>query len=185
MLRRSFASVAEWEAWLQDDPPAEGVWLLTPRRGSGAPGISHAQALESALCFGWIDAQKGKGDESYSCQRFMPRTKRSMWSKVNREKALALIESGRMREAGLAEVERAKADGRWDAAYDPMSRSTVPDDLAAALEEAGGRAFFDALDSRNRYAILHRVQTAKKSETRAARIAKFAAMCAAGERIYP
>jgi uncharacterized protein YdeI (YjbR/CyaY-like superfamily) len=185
MEQRYFATQAEWEAWLDDDPPADGVWLLTPRRGSGAPGISHAQALEVALCFGWIDAQKGKGDESYSCQRFMPRTKRSMWSKVNREKAEALIASGAMRPAGLAEVERAKADGRWDAAYDPSSRATVPEELAQALEQTGGRAFFDALDSRNRYAILHRVQTAKKPETRAARIAKFAAMCAAGERIHP
>jgi uncharacterized protein YdeI (YjbR/CyaY-like superfamily) len=183
-MRRAFASRAEWEAWLEDEPPADGVWLLMPRRGSGAPGISHAEALEAALRFGWIDAQKGQGDELHSCQRFMPRTKRSMWSKVNREKAEALMASGAMRPQGLAEVERAKADGRWDAAYDPPSRATVPEDLAAALEESGGRAFFDALDGRNRYAILHRVQTAKKPETRAARIVKFAAMCASGERIH-
>jgi uncharacterized protein YdeI (YjbR/CyaY-like superfamily) len=184
-MRRAFASRAEWEAWLEDDPPADGVWLLMPRRGSGATGISHAEALEVALCFGWIDAQKGTGDEHYSCQRFVARGRRSMWSKINREKAEALIASGAMRPAGLAEVERAKADGRWDAAYDPPSRATVPDDLAAALDAApGARDFFAALDGRNRYAILHRVQTAKKPETRAARIARFAAMCAAGERIY-
>src|ERR1700754_32741 len=184
-MKRAFASRAEWEAWLDDEPPADGVWLLMPRRGSGAPGISHAEALEVALCFGWIDAQKGTGDELHSCQRFMPRTKRSMWSKVNREKAEALIAGGAMRPQGLAEVERAKAEGRWEAAYHPPSRATVPEDLAAALAALpGARAFFDALDSRNRYAILHRVQTAKKPETRPARIAKFAAMFAAGERIY-
>nr|WP_231379248.1 YdeI/OmpD-associated family protein [Candidatus Solirubrobacter pratensis] len=185
LMRRYFASRQELEAWLEDDPPAEGVWVLFPRARSGAPGISHAEALEAALCFGWIDAQKGVGDETHWCQRFMPRTKRSIWSKVNRAKAEALIASGAMRPSGLAEVERAKADGRWDGAYDAASTATVPDDLAEALEGAGGRAFFDALNSRNRYAILHRVQTAKKPETRARRIGKFAAMCAAGERIYP
>jgi uncharacterized protein YdeI (YjbR/CyaY-like superfamily) len=185
LMRRPFVSREEWEAWLEDDPPAEGVWLLFPRAKSGIPGITHAEALEVALCFGWIDAQKGTGTETHSCQRFMPRARRSMWSKVNRAKAEALIASGAMRPAGLAEVERAKADGRWDAAYDAMSAATVSDDLADALREAGGREFFDALDSRNRYAILHRVQTAKKPETRARRIEKFAAMCAAGERIYP
>jgi uncharacterized protein YdeI (YjbR/CyaY-like superfamily) len=184
-MKRAFASREAWEAWLEDEPPADGVWLLMPRRGSGATGISHAEALEGALCFGWIDAQKDAGDELHSCQRFMPRTRRSMWSKVNREKAEALIARGAMRPQGLAEVERAKADGRWEAAYDPPSRASVPDDLAEALAALpGAREFFDALDSRNRYAILHRVQTAKKPETRAARIVKFAAMCASGERIY-
>jgi uncharacterized protein YdeI (YjbR/CyaY-like superfamily) len=184
-MDRAFSSRAEWEAWLADDPPAEGVWLLIGRVGSGVESITHAEALETALCFGWIDAQKSGGDETHWRQRFMPRTARSRWSKVNRAKAEALIASGAMRPAGLAEVERAKADGRWEAAYDAMSTSTLPDDLAAALEQAGGREFFDALDSRNRYSILHRVQTAVKAETRARRIEKFAKMCAAGERIYP
>ncbi len=184
-MDRAFASRDEWEAWLEDDPPADGVWLLIPRAGSGVPGLTHPEALEAALCFGWIDAQKSGGNETHWRQRFMPRTARSRWSKVNRAKAEALIASGAMRPRGLAEVERAKADGRWDAAYDAQSTATVPDDLAAALEEAGGREFFDALDSRNRYAILHRVQTAAKPETRARRIGKFAAMCAAEERIYP
>jgi uncharacterized protein YdeI (YjbR/CyaY-like superfamily) len=183
-MRRAFATRREWEAWLEDDPPADGVWMLFPRAKSGVPGITHAEALEVALCFGWIDAQKGVGDETHWCQRFMPRTRRSIWSKVNRGKAEALMASGDMRPGGLAEVERAKADGRWEAAYDAASTATLPDDLAAALEESGGRGFFDGLDSRNRYAILHRVQTAKKAETRARRIEKFAAMCAAGERIY-
>jgi uncharacterized protein YdeI (YjbR/CyaY-like superfamily) len=183
-MERAFASRGEWEAWLEDDPPAEGVWLLIARAGSGIESVTHADALEVALCFGWIDAQKGGGDETHWRQRFMPRTARSRWSKVNRAKAEALIASGAMRPAGLAEVERAKADGRWDAAYDAQSTATVPEDLAAALEAAGARAFFDALESRNRYAILHRVQTAAKAQTRARRIEKFAKMCAAGERIY-
>jgi uncharacterized protein YdeI (YjbR/CyaY-like superfamily) len=184
-VRRAFASREQWEAWLEDDPPSDGVWMLFPRARSGVPGITHAAALEVALCFGWIDAQKSVGDETHWCQRFMPRTRRSMWSKINRTKAEALIASGAMRPAGLAEIERAKADGRWGAAYDAASTASVPGDLSAALEDAGGREFFEALDSRNRYAILHRVQTAKKPETRTRRIAKFAAMCAAGERIYP
>jgi uncharacterized protein YdeI (YjbR/CyaY-like superfamily) len=164
----------------------DGVWIRFARRGSGIPSVTHAEALELALCYGWIDAQRGKGDETHYVQRFVPRRARSKWSKINRAKAEALIASGAMQPAGLAEVERARADGRWDAAYDPPSTSTVPDDLAAELAaRPAARAFFDGLDSRNRYAILHRLQDAKRPETRARRLAKFVAMLEAGERIHP
>ncbi len=186
--QREFASRAAWEAFLaaEHDRSPEGVWIRFARRGSGIPSVTHAEALEAALCHGWIDAQMGKGDETHYVQRFMPRRARSKWSKVNRAKAEALIASGAMQPAGLAEVERARADGRWAAAYDPQSTSVVPDDLAAELAgRPAARAFFDALDSRNRYAILHRLQDAKRPETRARRLAKFVAMLEAGERIHP
>jgi uncharacterized protein YdeI (YjbR/CyaY-like superfamily) len=164
----------------------DGVWIRFARRGSGIPSVTHDEALEVALCYGWIDAQVGKGDETHYVQRFVPRRARSKWSKVNRGKAEALIESGAMQPAGLAEVERARADGRWDAAYDPQSTSKVPDDLAAELAaRPAAREFFAGLDSRNRYAILHRLQDAKRPETRARRLAKFVAMLEAGERIHP
>jgi uncharacterized protein YdeI (YjbR/CyaY-like superfamily) len=185
---REFASPAEWEAFLaahHADTP-DGVWIRFARRGSGIPSVTHDEALEAALCYGWIDAQVGKGDETHYVQRFCPRRARSKWSKVNRAKAEALIASGAMQPAGLAEVERAKADGRWDAAYDPQSTSVVPDDLAAELAtRPAAAAFFASLDSRNRYAILHRLQDAKRPETRARRLAKFVAMLEAGERIHP
>jgi uncharacterized protein YdeI (YjbR/CyaY-like superfamily) len=184
----TFASPADWEAWLaahHADTP-DGVWIRFARRGSGIASVTHAEALELALCYGWIDAQVGKGDETHYVHRFMPRRPRSRWSKVNRAKAEALIAAGRMQPAGLAAIEQAKADGRWDAAYDPPSTSTIPDDLAAELAARPlARAFFEALDSRNRYAILHRLQDAKRPETRARRLAKFVAMLEAGERIHP
>jgi uncharacterized protein YdeI (YjbR/CyaY-like superfamily) len=137
------------------------------------------------LCFGWIDGQSKRVDERFYVQKFTPRRPRSTWSKVNREKVAALEAAGRMRPAGRAEVERAKADGRWDAAYDSPATATVPDDLAAALEAGGVAEAFAALDGQNRYAILYRVQTAKKPETRARRIETFVAMLAAGEKLHP
>jgi uncharacterized protein YdeI (YjbR/CyaY-like superfamily) len=183
-----FASRAAWEAWLDAahaDTP-DGVWIEFARRGSGIPSVTHAEALELALGYGWIDAQKGEGDETHYVQRFVPRRPRSRWSKVNRAAAEALIASGAMRPAGLAEVERARADGRWDAAYDSPRTATVPDDLAAELaSRPAAREFFESLESRNRYAILYRLQDAKKPETRARRLAKFVAMLEAGERIHP
>jgi uncharacterized protein YdeI (YjbR/CyaY-like superfamily) len=139
-----------------------------------------------ALAFGWIDARRNRLDGSWFLQRFCPRRPRSKWSKVNRERATRLIEEGRMRPAGLREVERAKADGRWDAAYDAQSKATVPDDLRLALDEnEAARDLFDTLDSRNRYAILYRIQDAKKPETRARRIEKYVQMLGRGEKIYP
>jgi uncharacterized protein YdeI (YjbR/CyaY-like superfamily) len=184
---RAFASADEWEAWLRahhDSTP--GVWIKFARKGSGIPTVTYPEALHAALCFGWIDGQARGGDESFYLQRFTPRRSRSIWSKRNRDFATALIDSGRMQPAGLREVERAKADGRWDAAYDAPSTATVPADLQAALDANPAAAdFFAGLKGQNRYAVLHRVQTAKKPETRARRIEKFVAMLARGETLHP
>ncbi|SFU98583.1 Uncharacterized conserved protein YdeI, YjbR/CyaY-like superfamily, DUF1801 family [Polaromonas sp. YR568] len=163
-----------------------GLWLQIAKKDSGLASITHAEALEAALCYGWIDGQRNSMDEQYFLQKFTPRRARSTWSKVNCAKALALIESGDMQPAGLAEVERAKADGRWDAAYDAQSKMTVPDDLAALLKKSvKAKTFFESLDSRNRFAILFRLQTAKRSETRERRLAKFFEMLKRSEKIYP
>ncbi|CAL9287698.1 YdeI/OmpD-associated family protein [Streptomyces sp. SudanB66_2053] len=183
-----FETQEEFEAWLEEHQgDAEGLWLRIPRKGSGLPGIDYATALESALCFGWIDGHKRSLDETHWVQRFTPRRARSRWSAVNRQKAIELIERGRMRPAGLREVERAREDGRWEAAYASQRTAVVPEDLRAALDAAPGEAreFFEGLDSRNRYAILHRVEEAKRAGTRAARIEKFVAMLARGEKLYP
>jgi uncharacterized protein YdeI (YjbR/CyaY-like superfamily) len=181
------ASQADWEAWLDTQhAKSRGVWIKIAKKATGIPSVTHAEALVGALCYGWIDGQRVGFDEAYFLQKFTPRRAKSGWSRVNREKALELIASGRMRPAGLREVERAKADGRWDAAYEPQSAITVPEDLQRELDaNPGAQAFFATLDSRNRYAILYRIQTAKRAETRAARIQKFVAMLAQGQKIYP
>jgi uncharacterized protein YdeI (YjbR/CyaY-like superfamily) len=183
----TFASRAEWEPWLAaEHETSSGVWLKLAKKGSGVASISHAEAVEVALCYGWIDGQAQSVDENYWLQRFTPRTARSKWSKRNRARAIQLIERGEMKPAGLREVERAMADGRWDAAYDAPSTATVPDDLRRALERNRvAREFFETLDSRNRYAILHRIQDAKRPETRARRIAKFVEMLNEGQKLYP
>ncbi|MGW4563917.1 YdeI/OmpD-associated family protein [Streptomyces sp. NPDC004561] len=182
-----FATQEAWEEWLEENhADVTGVWLKIPRKDSGLGGVDYAGALESALCYGWIDGQKKKLDERHWLQRFTPRRPGSKWSQVNRQKATALIERGRMRPAGLREVEKARADGRWEAAYAGQSSATVPDDLRAALDAVPeAAAFFTTLDGHNRYAILHRVQDAKKPETRAARIAKFVAMLAEHRKLHP
>jgi uncharacterized protein YdeI (YjbR/CyaY-like superfamily) len=157
---------------------------IAKTRASSA-SITYAQAIDAALSWGWIDGQKGKLDDAWWLQRFTPRKAKSPWSKINRAKAEALIAAGSMEPPGLAEVERAKCDGRWERAYDGASSSSVPADLAAALaRNARALAFFETLDGANRYAILYRVQTAKKPETRAERIARFVAMCARHETIH-
>ena len=182
-----FASQRSWETWLRKHhESSDGVWLLIAKSGADSPTVGYAEALETALCFGWIDGQKKGLDARHWLQRFTPRRARSIWSKSNRAKALALIEQGRMQPAGVREVERAQADGRWDDAYDSPSTATVPPDLQAALDtDANAKAFFDALDGANRYAVLWRVQTAKKAETRAKRIAQFVAMLARHEKLHP
>ena len=148
--------------------------------------MTHAEALESALCYGWIDGQRNRFDDVWFLQRFTPRRSRSNWSKVNCGKAEQLIEEGRMQPAGLREVERARADGRWDAAYDAPSTATVPPDLQQALDEnPAAAAFFATLNSQNRFAILYRIHDAKKPETRARRIEKFVAMLNEGTKVYP
>ena len=182
-----FASRDAWATWLDErHATSEGVWLKIAKKGSAIETVSYAEALDVALCYGWIDGQKAPFDERHWLQRFTPRRPRSKWSKVNRQKATELIEKGEMRHAGLREVERAKADGRWEAAYDAQSTTTVPYDMRRELEK-NQRAleFFSKLDSRNRYAILYRIQDAKKPETRARRIEKYVAMLAEQKKLYP
>jgi uncharacterized protein YdeI (YjbR/CyaY-like superfamily) len=183
----AFASQEEWREWLAANHGAsDGIWIRFAKKASGIPTVVYAEALEVALAHGWIDGQVKRVDDDWYRQRWTPRRARSIWSKRNRAMAEAMIAAGEMQPAGLAEVERAKADGRWERAYDAPSTATVPDDLRAALDAAPGAAeFFAGLDSTNRYAILHRIQNAKKAETRASRIEKFAAMCARGETLHP
>ena len=183
----SFAAPRAFSDWLADHhASSRGIWLRLAKKASGTVSITYAEAIDVALAWGWIDGQKQRGDEASWLQKYTPRGAKSVWSKINREKALALIEAGTMQPAGLAEVERAKGDGRWDMAYDSPSQATVPDDLQAALaKNARAAAFFATLDARNRYAVLWRVQTAKKAETRARRIADLVAMLARGEKVHP
>jgi uncharacterized protein YdeI (YjbR/CyaY-like superfamily) len=176
-----------WAAWLaKNHGKSAGVWLRMAKKASGLKSVSHGEALEVALCYGWIDGQARGVDENAWVQKFTPRGKKSIWSKINCAKALALIEAGKMKPAGLAEIERAKNDGRWDAAYDSPRAASVPDDLQAALDRnARAKAFFATLNGQNRYAVLFRIQTAKKAETRARRIQQFVEMLARREKIYP
>ena len=181
-----FATAKAWETWLRKNgATSDGVWLLIAKAGADAPTVTYPQAIDSALCHGWIDGQKKALDDQHWLQRFTPRRARSIWSKINCAKALALIESGRMQAAGQAQVDAAKADGRWDNAYDGARTSTMPDDLQAALDAApAAKQFFATLNATNRYAVLWRVQTAKKPGTRATRITQLVAMLARGEKIH-
>ena len=179
---------AAWRAWLAEhhgDPT--GVWLVLAKKGTKNPtSLTYDQALEEALCHGWIDGQAGRRDEATYRQRFTPRRKRSAWSKRNTGIAERLHGEGRMHPAGQAEVERAKADGRWGAAYAGQASIELPPDLAEALAaEPKAQAMFEALNSQNRYAVLYRITTAKRSDTRARRIEQFVAMLARGETVYP
>jgi len=182
-----FASAGDWEAWLEEHhASAGGVWIRFAKTGSGLASVTYREAVRGALRYGWIDGQSRSIDERQWMQRFTPRRARSRWSRINRDAAAEMIERGEMAPAGLLEVERAQADGRWDAAYDSPSTATVPDDLQRALDESpAASAAFAALDGQNRYAILHRVQTAKKPETRARRIERFVAMLAEGGKLHP
>jgi uncharacterized protein YdeI (YjbR/CyaY-like superfamily) len=184
---RRFATVRGWEAWLEKNhASSDGLWLLISRLGAEKGSVSYAEALEVALCHGWIDGHKKGVDAHHWIQRFTPRRARSIWSKVNREKVAALIAQGRMQPGGQHEIDRAKADGRWDQAYDSMRTITVPPDLQAAFDaEPQAAAFFKTLNSTNRYAVLWRVQTAKKPETRERRIATLVAMLARHEKLHP
>lgn len=182
-----FASRGEWEAWLAEHHAASGgLWLKIAKKSSDIESITYAEALDVALCYGWIDGQADKFDDAYWLQRFTPRRPGSKWSKINRGKAEGLFEGGGMKPAGLREVEKARADGRWDAAYEAQSRATVPDDLRRRLDDnPKASTFFATLDSANRYAILYKIQDAKKPETRARRIEKYVATLAKRERIHP
>jgi uncharacterized protein YdeI (YjbR/CyaY-like superfamily) len=181
-----FRTPRDWEKWLDKNyENPDGVWLRIAKKGSKSPTVSYAEALNVALCYGWIDAQKRAESESSWLQRFMPRRSRSIWSKINREKALALIDAGKMKPAGLSEVTRAQQDGRWDAAYDSPKTATVPADFQKALDESrAAREFFKTLSAANRYAILWRLQTAKRPETRARRIENFIQMLEKGETLH-
>ena len=183
----AFASQKAWEKWLKvNHVTSTGIWMQLAKKASANPSVTYAEAIEIALCYGWIDGQKQAHNVDFWLQKFTPRGRKSIWSKINREKALALIASGRMKPAGLAEVERAKEDGRWEQAYDSPGNANVPPDLEAALKKnPRAKAFFATLEKRNRYAILWRVQTAKKPETRAKRIALFVEMLERGEKIHP
>jgi uncharacterized protein YdeI (YjbR/CyaY-like superfamily) len=181
-----FASKKDFEAWLEGNHAgAEGLWLKIAKKGSGVESVDYDEALELALCFGWIDSQKRGFDEAFFLQRFTPRRPRGKWSQINRAKAEELITAGAMRPAGLAEVEAAKADGRWGAAYAGQRTATIPEDLQRELDcNKDAREFFAKLDSANRYAILYRLQEAKKPETRQKRLQKFVAMLERGEKIH-
>jgi uncharacterized protein YdeI (YjbR/CyaY-like superfamily) len=183
----AFASSADWERWLEAQPPASpGVWLKLAKAGSGIPSVSKQEAIDAALCHGWIDGQLDKFDAHHFLIRFTPRRPKGKWSEVNRQRALVLIEAGRMRAGGMREIERAKQDGRWDAAYPPQSRATVPPDFQAALDsDPAAKESFAALDSANRYAMLFRIEDAKRPGTRAQRIEKFVGMLRRGETIHP
>jgi uncharacterized protein YdeI (YjbR/CyaY-like superfamily) len=180
------ASAAVWDAWLEaNHGSADDVWLRIAKKNAAVETVRYPEVLDVALCWGWIDGQRLPLDETYFLQRFVRRRPRSRWSQVNREKAERLIAEGRMRPPGLAEVERARADGRWDAAYAPQSRAEVPDDLRAELEaRPAAKAFFESLSSQNRFAIIYRLQEAKRPETRARRLAQFVEMLERGESLY-
>ncbi len=183
----SFADSDAWSRWMVSNHAASrGIWMKIAKKGATKSSISYPEALEIALIWGWIDGQKGKLDDAWWLQRFTPRGPKSIWSKINRAKAVALIEAGTMEAAGLAQVERAKADGRWDAAYESQRGVTIPRDFAQALA-ANPRAalFFETLESHNRYAVLFRIHAAKKTATRAMRIAKFVAMLSRHEKLHP
>jgi uncharacterized protein YdeI (YjbR/CyaY-like superfamily) len=181
-----FRTPAELEDWLEESSDgSEGAWLKIAKKGAAEPSVTYAEALELALCFGWIDSQKRGFDETHFLQRFTPRRPRGRWSRINRDKAEALIAAGKMRPAGMVEVEAARADGRWDAAYEGQRTAGVPQDLRRALDASpAAREFFAGLDSANRYAIVYRLNDARKPETRARRLRKFIAMLERGEKIH-
>ncbi|SFJ36434.1 Uncharacterized conserved protein YdeI, YjbR/CyaY-like superfamily, DUF1801 family [Phyllobacterium sp. CL33Tsu] len=187
LLVRFFASERELDDFLAAEPiTSKGFWLKLAKKNSPIKGVSREEAIECGLCHGWIDGQLDKFDEHHWLIRFTPRRATSKWSEKNRDKAIELTAQGRMQPAGLAEVEKAKADGRWDAAYARQSTATVPDDLQRALDaNPEALTFFNQLDGHNRFAILYRVHGAKQAKTRAAHIEKYIAMLAKGETIYP
>jgi uncharacterized protein YdeI (YjbR/CyaY-like superfamily) len=182
----AFASPEAWERWLEDNHRAsDGVWIKMGKKQAGVQSVRYPEVLECALCFGWIDARREALDERHFLQRFTPRRPRSKWSLINRDTAERLITEGRMRPAGLAEVKRARADGRWEAAYESQRNMSVPGDLQHELDASPqAKASFAQLSAQNRYAILYRLHDAKRPETRARRLAKFVAMLEAGETIY-
>ena len=186
-LKRLFKSKKDWAEWLEKNHGKSlGLWLRVAKKDSGVRSVSYKEALDVALCYGWIDGQKKPENEKTWLQRFVPRSERSLWSKINREKASALIASGEMKAVGLEAIEQAKKNGRWESAYDSPRRATVPGDFQAVLDgNARAKAFFEKLDGANRYAVLWRIQTVKKAETRARKIREFVGMLERGEKLHP
>ena len=182
-----FETRQDWEAWLNErHVDTKGLWLKIAKKGSRLPSVSYAEALDSALCYGWIDGQKGAFDELYWLQKFTPRGPRSMWSKINCHKVAGLMAEERMQPAGIRQVELAQADGRWDLAYEPQSKITIPEDFQSELDKnEEAQEFFSTLNSVNRYAVLRRIQIAKKPETRAAIIQKYIEMLSNRQKLYP
>ena len=182
-----FGSQAAWESWLDaHHAAAPGAWLKIAKKGSGAETVSYAEALEAAICYGWIDGQKDRLDDVHWLQRFTPRKPRGRWSRINTDQATELIKAGRMRPAGQREVDLAQADGRWAAAYEGQRAMTVPADLDRELaRNEAAREFFGTLSGVNRYAILYRIGSVKRPETRARKIAQYVAMLAEHKTIYP
>ena len=182
----AFQDQQAWTDWLHTNHATSGLWIRLAKKASARRSVSYAEAVEVALCYGWIDGQSKSDDETSWLQKFTPRRRGSIWSKINREKAERLIGEGRMQALGLAEVDRAKQYGRWDAAYDSPGSTTVPEDFQTALKSSPqASAFFCTLNSRNRFAILFRIQTAKKPATRARRIEQFIRMLESHEKLYP
>ncbi len=181
-----FEKASDWEQWLDaNHDKSSGVWLKIVKKGSDKMSVSISDALDIALCFGWIDSQRQKLDDDFYLQRYTPRRKNSKWSQVNVEKVEALIQADKMRDAGFREIESAKADGRWDMAYQSQHTATVPEDLQQALDaNPVASAFFETISRVNRYAIIYRVTTAKKPETRQKHIEKYIQMLAEGKTIY-
>jgi uncharacterized protein YdeI (YjbR/CyaY-like superfamily) len=181
-----FATPEAWQTWLAEHhATSPGLWLKLAKKATGIPSITYDEALDSALCYGWIDGQKGSYDEQFWLQRFTPRRAKSKWSKRNREIVARLVKEGKMQLAGLREVELAQQDGRWQAAYDSQANAAVPDDLQAMLDKnPKAQAFFNQLNSANRYAILYRIHDAKRPETRARHIEKFVAMLNEHKKLY-
>jgi len=181
-----FRNARAFETWLKKHhATSDGVWLQIAKKGAAQPSVTYVEAIDVALCWGWIDGQKRPLDAQHFLQRFTPRRARSIWSKINVAKVAVLVEAGRMQAAGQAQVDAAKADGRWDKAYDGARAATVPDDLRLALDaNPAAQAFFATVDATNRYAVLWRVQTAVKPETRARRIAQLVEMLARGETFH-
>ena len=180
-----FATPAELDAWMDEHAEeSDGIWLKFAKKASGIKSVVYAEAVEIALCHGWIDGQVKRLDEQHYLQKFTPRRPRSKWSKLNREKAERLIAEGRMRPAGLREVERAREDGRWDEAYDSPTTATVPEDFKRALAaEPAARDFFERLGNTKRYSFLYRIEDAKRPETRAKRIAEYVALLREGKTL--
>jgi uncharacterized protein YdeI (YjbR/CyaY-like superfamily) len=183
----TFTDVTQFDAWVvQQSPQSPGCWLRIPRAGSGAAGPSYDQALDVAIRHGWIDGRKGAGDERFWLQRFTPRRAGSRWSRANRDRAERAESAGLLAAGGTAAVAAARADGRWDSAYEGPARAQVPADLQAALDAApAAQVAFDSLDAGNRYAVLYRVEQAKRESTRASRIARFVNMLEHGQVLHP